>query len=265
MGSGSKRFLDLETLFMKHLRLYHHPVGIFFEEKGKNRIVPELVPKNKLSFCQLLAFVREVGESVRLEANRLGCITAADVFGFKNEREKAIKTLKNYLSPSEAESFYEVRPRFALGEIESVVLAPLGKCSEEPDAVVMVLDGLQAMHLLDFYAKAEDMSEIPLSHNVTGAACANAVKALKKNGPQLALPCPGAFTSGKMERGEMILAFPWKAFLKVGKVMEEKAEKGRVSLLGGEELVGNDVCRNCPLIKFEKVAEGEKCGQEAHT
>ncbi len=244
---------EMEGLFMQYLRLYHHPVAIFLEGPEERRITPEFAAKNRLSFCQFLAFVRETGNSIYMEPPRLGCPTAADVFGLKVDPEKAIKTLTLYLSKEEAERFYESRPRLSEGEIEAVGLAPLALCEEEPDAVIFVTDALQAVHLLDFYAKGADQAEITMSHHVNGAACGNTIKAIKSGTPQLALPCPGAFTSGKMERGELLLAFPWPALTKCASVLKERAEKGSVSFLGGATLVGMDVCRNCPLIKLEKL------------
>jgi uncharacterized protein (DUF169 family) len=247
----ARSFDEMEALLARHLRLYHHPVAIFFEPPRAGLHPVEAEPGNRLSFCQILAHVRQTGQSIRLRQNRLSCPTAADVFGLDRQEERAVKTLNKYVSLEAAEGFYQARERLLPGSRGSVALFPLEKSPAEPDAVVLVVDALQAMHLLDFYAMAKDMPEIPLSHNVNGADCANTVKAMERGGPQLALPCPDAFTSGKMERGEVVLAFPWPDFSCVTEVVAERAEKGRVSLLGGPGLVGSDVCRNCPLIKFK--------------
>ncbi len=249
-------FRELEALLARHLRLYHHPVAVFFEdyaadETPEKALAPEAEAGSRLSFCQVLAHVRQVGTSVRLEPRRLSCPTAADVFGFSRQEQKAVKTLNKYVGLESAERFYQERDRFRPGSKGAVCLFPLEKCPAEPDAVIMVVDALQAMHLLDFYAMAKDLPEIPLSHNVNGAACANTVKAIKRQGPQLALPCPGAFTSGKMERGEVVLAFSWPDFQAAAAVAQSRARQAKASLLGGPQLVGNDVCRNCPLIKFK--------------
>ncbi|GEM_PF-4491271 len=252
MKNSTDRFSDIEEVLIRHLRLYHYPVAIFFERDGKEQISAEKRPKNRLSFCQLLAHVRQVGGSLRLYPKFLGCATAADLFGFSREEEKSLKTLNKYVSRDASERFYADRPRFAPGTISSVALCTLGRCDKEPDGVIMVVDSLQAMHLLDFYAKAVDKPDIPLGHSVNGAACANTVKALKQGAPQLAFPCPGAFTSGKMERGEVVLSFPWEAFQATVQVVFQRAEKGKFSLLGGPQLVGDDVCRNCPLIRFHE-------------
>lgn len=241
------------SMLFEHLRLYHHPVGVFFERQGSApRARPGVSPRNRLSFCQFLAFARQVGHTVSVMPDKLDCSTAVDVFGFKQEGQRAIKTLRYYLG-SKAEEFYHQRSRFPLGEIASVGLSPLSLCEERPDAVVMVVDSLQCAHLLDFYIRGSGATRVDLSHVVNGAACANTVEAVLKRRPQVAFPCPGAFTSGKVERGEMFLAFGWTQFEQTMEVLAERARKGRVSLLGGASLVGNDVCRNCPRIKFDKV------------
>ncbi len=248
-------FPQLEELFMRNLRLYHHPVALFFEADGPSRFQPTYRAKNRLSFCQFLAFAREYGGAVFMEADRLACSTAADLFGFKEERLKATKALAGYMPREEAERFYQARPRLAPGSCSGVGLAPLSQAQEPPDVVVFTVDALQATHLLDFYVAGVGCSEVTLTHHVNGAACGNSIKAFTLGTPQLALPCPGAFTSGKMDRSEMLLAFPWEALTACAGVLERRAAKGRVSLLGGPTLVGMDVCRNCPLIKFEKIGE----------
>ncbi len=246
-------YQEMETLFMKYLRLYHHPVALFFEKGGERRMKPQFRAKNRMSFCQFLAFARETGHSVYMEPDKLGCPTASDLFGFKVDEEKCIKSLALYLEQKEAENFYHSRPRLPAGEVEAIGLAPLSLCTATPDAVIFVADALQAVHLMDFYVKGAEIAEVPMSHHVNGAACGNTVKAMQIGSPQIALPCPGAFTSGKMERSEMLIAFPWEALEKCAAALQERVAKGTVSLLGGPALVGMDVCRNCPLIKFEKV------------
>ncbi len=254
---------DAEGLLFKHLRLYHYPVGLFFEKEGgvdDPGVAPQVVPRNSLSFCQFLVMAREVGHSVEVTPDKLGCSTAADVFGFKQEEERAVKTLRYYLG-KRAEDFYHQRPRFSPGEVRAIGLAPLSRCRREPDAVVMVTDTLQCAHMLDFFIKGSGLTHLDLSHKVNGAACANTVEALISGAPQVALPCPGAFTSGKVERGELFLAFGWEEFQIMMSVLSKRARRGVVSLLGGESLVGNDVCRNCPRIRFDKV-EGPSPGEQ---
>lgn len=240
---------EAHELLLKTLRLYHDPVAVFFLGEGEE-FRPEARPKNRLSICQYLAHVREVGESLLLLPENLHCQTAAFVVGFPFKEKNVRQTLKKFLQPEAVEKLYRERPRLKEGRFKGFGFAPLAKAYRDPEVVLMVVDTLQAAHLLDFYLYGAGLTEVPFSHYPNAAVCGSLVKAYLTNSPVMSLPCPGAFSSGKMERGELILAFPGEAFKTVLRVLEEKARVGRVSFLGGPRLVGEDVCRNCPLIAF---------------
>ncbi len=243
---------NLSELLLRTLRLYHEPVAVYFLEDT----YPEglVRPRNRLSICQIVAHVREVGEGVLLTPEGLHCQTAAFVCGFPFREERVKKTLYKFLKPEAAEQLYAERPRLPGGKFRALAFRPLEQIEEAPEVVLLVVDALQAAHLLDFYLLGSGISELPLTHYPNAAVCGSMVKAYLSGKPVLSLPCPGAFSSGKMDRGEIFLAFPRAAFEIVIRVLEEKARKGRVSFLGGPRLVGEDICRNCPLISFK--AEG---------
>ena len=243
------RWEEISELLLKALRLYHDPVAVFFLREGEE-FRPEARPKNRLSICQYLAHVREVGESLLLLPENLHCHTAAFVVGFPYREERVMKSLHKFLRAETAERLYKERPRLKEGEFKGVGFSPLAKAHRDPEVVLLVVDSLQAAHLLNFYLYGAEVTEIPFSHSPNAAVCGTMVKAYLSGVPAMSFPCPGAFSSGKIERGEVILAFPGEAFKVVVKVLEEKARKGKVSFLGGPRLVGEDVCRNCPLISF---------------
>ncbi|OAQ21622.1 DUF169 domain-containing protein [Thermosulfurimonas dismutans] len=243
------RWDEAAELLLKTLRLYHDPVAVFFL-RGDEEFRPEARPKNRLSICQYLAHVREVGESLLLLPENLHCQTAAFVVGFPYREQNVMKTLHKFLQPEAAERLYRERPRLKEGEFRGFGFVPLAKAYRDPEVVLMVVDTLQAAHLLDFYLYGAGLTEIPLSHYPNAAVCGSMVKAYLTGYPVMSFPCPGAFSSGKMDRGELILAFPGEAFKIVLRVLEEKAREGKVSFLGGPRLVGEDICRNCPLITF---------------
>ncbi|MBX6422649.1 DUF169 domain-containing protein [Thermosulfurimonas sp. F29] len=243
----------VSELMLRTLRLYHEPVAVYFLEGEPSR--PLARPKNRLSICQVVAHVREVGEGVFLTPEGLHCQTAAFVCGFPFREERVKKTLHKFLQPEAAERLYAERLRLPEGRFRGMAFLPLEEVTERPDAVLMVVDALQAAHLLDFYLFGSGRSELPLVHYPNAAVCGTMVRAYLTGEPALSLPCPGAFSSGKMDRGELFLAFSGPAFETVLRVLEDKAGKGRVSFLGGPRLVGEDTCRNCPLISFRVPGE----------
>ncbi len=253
MNNEEPLMKEMERLFMRHLRLYHYPVGIFFEKDGNKRAHYEFYPKNKISFCQLLAFSREVGKSAFLPPDKISCVTANDLFGLSVSKQRAVRSLRHYLQSDQAEEFYHKRPRIKQGPLDGVGASPLSQCDSPPDAVIFVVDNLQAMHLMDYYLKGSGGYEVQLTHHVNGAACGNTIKAIELNMPQMALPCPGAFSSGKLERGELIISFPYDALTQCFNAFKTQLERHGISLLRGKSLVGMDVCRNCPLIRFERI------------
>jgi len=240
----------LAELLLSTLRLYHDPVAVTFLSGEPPSGLPR--PRKRLSLCQVLAHVRETGEPVLVLPEDLHCQTAAFVCGWPFKEENVRKTLAKFLKPEPAETLYRKRPRLPEGAFRGFLFEPLARVEGEPQAILLVVDALQTAHLLDFYLYAEGLPELSLTHYPNAAVCGTMVKAYLEDRPVLSLPCPGAFSSGKMDRGELILGFSSRAFLKAVSVLEEKSEKGRVSFLGGAHLVGEDICRNCPLIAFKE-------------
>ncbi len=241
---------NLSETLLRTLRLYHEPVAVYLLEKEEGPFKDLARPKNRLSICQIVAHVREVGQGVLLTPQGLHCQTAAFVCGFPYKEERVLKTLYKFLSQKAAEKLYAERARLEPGRYQALAFVPLERVEAPPEVVLLVVDALQAAHLLDFYLLGAGLTELSLSHYPNAAVCGSMVKAFVEQSPVLSLPCPGAFSSGKMDRGELILAFPWQAFETALKVLQEKVQKGRVSFLGGPRLVGEDLCRNCPLISF---------------
>ncbi|WP_456432770.1 DUF169 domain-containing protein [Thermosulfuriphilus sp.] len=248
-------FAQWQEMLFKNLKLYHYPVGIkfHFEEEDFSGLRVDKTCKHRLTFCQFVAFVRMSGYSTKVSRESISCVTAADVFGFRQEREKCLKALKKFFPETgTAESFYATRPRLAPRELKGISLYPLEKLPFPADVVLIVCDTLQAGHLLDDTIAGLNQPTLSLTHKVNGAFCATAVSAYQSGGIELSLACPGAYTSGKMERGEIILYFPWSIFEKTMERLEERVNKQGASLLpGSRDYVGLDVCGNCPLVIFK--------------
>ncbi len=242
-------FPEVSELLLTTLRLYHDPVAVYFLDDPETFPV-DLVPKKKLSVCQCVAHVKNVGQSVLLTPERLHCQTAAFVMGFPFDERKVKKGLEKFLRKEAAERLYAERPRLSRESFKALALVPLPKAKSVPDVVFMIVDAFQASHLLDFYLYGASLTHLEFFHFPNAAVCGAIVSAKLNGRPVLALPCPGAFSSGKMERGEVILSLPFSAFELIVGVIRERLPEARVSFLGGERLVGNDVCRNCPLISF---------------
>lgn len=240
----------IAELLLSTLRLYHDPVAVTFFSEDPPSGFPR--PKKRLSLCQVVAHVRETGEPVLVLPEDLHCQTAAFLCGWPFQEEKVRRVLGKFLRPEAAEILYQKRSRLPQGTLQGLLFEPLAQIKNHPAVFLLIVDALQATHLLNFYLYAEGLPELSLIHYSGAALCGTMVKAYLEDRPVLSLPCSGAFSSGKLERGELILGFSARAFKKVITVLEERASEGRVSFLGGAHLVGEDICRNCPLIAFEK-------------
>ncbi len=248
-------FANWQEVLFRHLKLYHYPVGIRFhwQEESLDQIKVDKVCRNRLTFCQFVAFTRMSGYSTLISPGAISCVTAADVFGLRPDKEKCLKALKKFFPQEDpAQAFYQQRPRLSPQELKGISLWPLDKLPFKADLVLLVCDNLQATHLLDDTIAVSGQASLPFAHKVNGAFCGTAVSAYKHKRVELSLACPGAYTSGKMERGELILCFPWEIFEKVIHRLQERGTRQGASLLSGSrDYVGLDVCGNCPLMIFK--------------
>ena len=81
-------FKDMETVLMRELRLYHHPIAVRLlptEDALKefSRKNPHVIPATKLTFCQWEIAARMAGQTVVGRLDRLGCLDSQISFGLR--------------------------------------------------------------------------------------------------------------------------------------------------------------------------------------
>ena len=174
-------FKDMETVLMRELRLYHHPIAVKLlpdedalkEFSQKN---PHVIPATKLTFCQWEIAARMAGQTVVGRLDRLGCLDSQISFGLRLPDDDDVQNQLKYCRDEEqTKRFMSTKPRLPLHSITGVAVGPLGAAQEQPDVVHFYCDNLQAYHLACDYMAATDTH--PLRPNITmsSAACGGTV------------------------------------------------------------------------------------------
>jgi uncharacterized protein (DUF169 family) len=126
----------------------------------------------------------------------------------------------------------------------------------EPDMVFFMLLPYQAYHVLNDYMSATKRSNLTFNHTPNSAVCSASVWAFTNNTANLTTMCAGSKTSGKSDMSMMNLFIPGKQIkASAAQFLRRIADMGGPSVLGkgGQPWPGLDVCKGCPLFKYEPV------------
>ena len=207
-------FKDMETVLMRELRLYHHPIAVRLlpdEDALKefSRKNPHVIPATKLTFCQC--------------------------------------------DEEQTKRFMSTKPRLPLHSIIGVAVGPLGAAQEQPDVVHFYCDNLQAYHLACDYMAATDTHPLRPNITMSSAACGGTVYCYNEQTFNMTPACSGAYNAGKTERGETHVFIPGTQIRAVVERLLTRIEKtGNSSITHpGDYFPGRDVCKNCPKIVFK--------------
>lgn len=255
-------FSEMQRILMEELRLMHYPVAVKFvfrdeelEDFKKNATYYEAV--RPLTFCQFEIAARMKGQTVLGTRETLGCSNAAFVFGWKQYDDNEVKSHLKYVRDwDQAVRFVQSKPRLPEGALKAFIVSPLAAAYFPPDVVHFYCDNMQAYHLAVDYMAATDVH--PLRPNVTmnSAACAGCVFCYLEKAASIHPACSGSYNAGKTERGETNVVIPEEQIEATVRRLCERIEKyGSASITRpGDPFPGADVCKNCPLIVFKKVA-----------
>lgn len=253
-------FADMETVLMRELRLYHHPVAVKLlateaDAEHFASLTAHCVPAAKLTFCQWEIAARMEGETVLGKLDRLGCDDAQLSFGWRKAGPADVQNDRKYcVSEEQTKRFMDSKARLDFQSIVAVAVGPLGRAVLPPDVVHFYCDNLQAYHLAVDYMAATDTH--PLRPNITmsSAACGGTVFCFREQTFNMTPACSGAYNSGKTERGETHVFIPGS---QIQAVVERLLSRVKATGSGaitheGDSFPGRDVCKNCPKIVFKK-------------
>jgi len=246
-----------------NIRLDFDPVGIrfVFDDSEINQLAVTHRAKTKLTYCQYLAAVRQTRYSLFLPKDRCLCENAEPVFGFRElERGPDTKRHMKYLCDEEISwQAPQQKAKLELGKCVGIYAAPLAefdKVNCEPSVVFMMCVPYQAYHILNDYMGAMKRPNLNFFHTPNSAVCSGSVWAYNNKTANMTTMCAGSKTSGKSEMAYVNLFIPGNQILPTVEQQVRRCEDmGGPSVLGkgGQPWPGLDVCKGCPLFKFEPV------------
>jgi len=200
----------------KFVRPQTFPLGIRMIRSGEP--LPEKVRRPaqdmgiKVAICQTFSIARRYGWALAVGRDDLSCPLAKTAFGFEEVLPYYAEgnlACGMYTASPEAGARTEAEvPKFAFGEYERIVIAPLGRATFEPQVVLAYGNAAQVMRLVAA-ALYHGGGRIHSSFSAR-LDCADAVIETMQSGrPQVILPCYGDRIYGQTEDHEMAFTVPW--------------------------------------------------------
>jgi uncharacterized protein (DUF169 family) len=206
---------QINTEIEQHVRPQTFPLGIRMLRAGEP--LPDKVRRPaemgiKVAICQTFSIARRYGWALAVGRDDLSCPLAKTAFGFEPVLPYYAEgnlACGMYVETPEAAARTEAEvPKFALGEYERILVAPLGRAAFEPAVGLVYGNSAQVMRLVAaaLYQRGGRLS----SSFSARLDCADAVIETMQSGePQVILPCYGDRIYGQTEDHEMAFAFPW--------------------------------------------------------
>jgi uncharacterized protein (DUF169 family) len=200
----------------KFVRPQTFPLGIRMAKPGEP--LPEKVRRPsadmgiKVAICQTFSIARRYGWALAVGRDDLSCPLAKTAFGFEEVvpfYAEGNLACGMYTATPEAGARTEAEvPKFALGDYERILVAPLGRATFDPHVLLVYANAAQVMRLVAaaLYRRG---GRIRSSFSAR-LDCADAViETMRTARPQVILPCYGDRIYGQTEDHEMAFAVPW--------------------------------------------------------
>jgi uncharacterized protein (DUF169 family) len=256
-------YTDITDTYVYYIRIDFDPVGIKYcmDEAEIPKYKINAKAKAKLTYCQHLAMARGGHKAMFQPANMLLCENAQPVFGYRElDKEKDTKRHMKYLRNEELAWQAPVgKAKLPLGKCYGIYTAPLAMFDESgiaPDVAYFMMLPYQVYHVLNDYMSATGRSSLTFNHTPNSAVCSGSVWAFNNNTANMTTMCAGSKTSGKSDMAMMNLFIPGTQIkASAAQLLKRAAEMGGPSVLGkgGQPWPGLDVCKGCPLFKYEAV------------
>ena len=259
---------DMQEALMRELRLYHYPVAVTYfdseetlrEFRAKAKYVTPVKPT---TFCQWEIAARMQRKTVLATKDNLSCFNGQVAFGWKGIDEQEIESqLKYCVNLEQAERFLRSKPHLPMDWLKAVAVGPLGDCILAPDVVHFYCDNMQSYHLAVDYMAATDSHPIRPMVLMSSSACSGGVFSYQQQTLNTCPACSGSYNAGKTERGEVNVHIPGTQIEATVKRMLARiaGSGGGAVTRPGDPFPGGDICKNCPLIVFQRGDSGaEHC------
>ncbi|MBF0507644.1 MAG: DUF169 domain-containing protein [Deltaproteobacteria bacterium] len=223
-------YLEAAKFIRDDLRLKTFPVAVkFLKDKAdfpeKTRR-PSMAMGKRIAICQGLTMARNYGWTVGLAKEDVICVPAAIVFGFSGSADQTKSLARLFCkinfagSDDLAQQETSSMCRFAKGEIEGILLAPLEKASFEPDTIVIYGNPAQVMRLTQAwsYLTGDRVAGL-FGGKVECDECL--IAPFKTQSPRVVIPGHGERIFAATQDDELVFAFPGKFLLELTRALPE--------------------------------------------
>jgi uncharacterized protein (DUF169 family) len=262
-SSNELTYEEVRDTYIYYIRLDFDPVGIrfCFNEREIGKYLLNARAKAKLTYCQYLAMARSGRKAMFMQPGQLLCDNAEPVFGFRElDRDKDTKRHMKYLRDEKlAWEAPLSKAKLPLGKCRGIYTAPLDLFDQaglDPDLVFFMALPYQVYHILNDYMGAMGLSSLCFNHTPNSSVCSGSVWAYNHDTANMTTMCAGSETSGKSDMSMMNLFIPGGHIKPAaGRLLSRVAEMGGPSVLGkgGQPWPGLNVCKGCPLFKYEEI------------
>ena len=254
-------YQEIREQFIWNLRLDFDPVGIkFIYDKDLETKIVTHKTKTRITYCQYLAAARQERLALFMPGDRLLCENAQLVFGFREfDKASEVKYHSKYFQDENLAAEAAAQKAKLEKGCKGVYMAPIDfydKTGFTPDIIFFALTPFQAYHILNDYMAAVKKPNLTFFHTPNSAVCSGSVWAYVNKTANMTTICAGSKTSGKTEMGYVNLFIPGFTIKETALIQKQRVESGQgASLLGDGNVSwpGLDVCKACPLFKFEKI------------
>jgi len=237
-------------------KLSYHPVAVkfFWDQEEFDNFKADKVPGPKMTVCQIALASRMNDYIVKATEDNLMCGNAKTCFGMREPSDPEVdEHLKYTIDWDMAKECLLAKSRLPEG-MKGFVTAPLGKGAFDPDVVFLVVNALQAYHILNDYIGGKRVPALEFKHTINSAVCGGMAYCYNEQKPNMNTMCAGSYTSGKTETGEVNVYIPGKHIDALVRQLIRRVDKfGGPSMVGspGQEFPGLHVCKACPMVRFK--------------
>lgn len=202
-GVNMIKLKQISELLQRILRLKLYPVGVKFC-KHENELQNGIVPKEKLSFCQMVHLVSQSKWTLSCPSDQMGCTIAQLNFGFRKKDETDIQLYLQKLTdkPEIAESIINFKPKLKYNEIKGLLIGSADVI--DSDVIFLIIDSAQALVIMRAYGFATG-KDMKFRTGPSSNVCAyGAILSYLTKLPNLTIPCAGGKRHGLYQDCDLI-------------------------------------------------------------
>lgn len=223
-------FQETAAWLRNDLRLKTLPVAARFlkdkrEFQGKVRW-PSTALGQRVAICQGVTMARNYGWTLGLAREDVICVPAAIVFGFSDSSDPpaSLAGLFCEISFAAAEDLARketsLMSRFANGEVQAIVLAPLEKAAFQPDTILIYGNPAQIMRLTQAWSYLT--GERVVGHFGGKVECDEYLIApFKTRLPRVVIPGQGERIFAGTQDDEVVFAAPGEFFMDLAEALKK--------------------------------------------